>query len=655
MKAQKTKIALFCIIILSLIINTYSITEYSVSLYKNGNEWDWQQASMLCGSSYYLGAGTDVRTYKVYDISDYSNDAQIDSIRVTFTLSNSIGTSEVKVYFVGMEDFSSGYLDDWDAIENGTKYDSITVGSSSEPYSRTFFAGSDFVSDFSDTLTGSDDFDIAFFSPEAENSATTRTISVQNKQVILTLYGEDIGTYTNILFKNVNESEANIGDTLKVNNSVNVLSGNSLSLEDGIEHNVKVKNQLVNYFSDDYQHHDWNNDDYYLLSKSFYTYNGNQTGFFKEIEQISINSNQSVSLSIKDPWYVDPSSGQQEDEYHTLSGANYDVFINENSSFISSQPIYQLNAPAIGPVTTSNIYIFDKWTGTDVDFGSGDTTTTNCETDVVFTSANASVTAQYVSAISNGLTVNVSSGETLTIPPNSTYNITPGNFKINVLGELKINEATSQPVVFQSNAGTPSNSDWDGIHVTSAGSAVLRYVTIKNAETPISIFTSDYTHSIGIENCTVENCLEGIKSYCNSYETDTDLFSAIHVENCIINNIGDSNHQNYAISVDGNYKTVTIRKNEIYDCYNGIYNRFECTQQQVNYNIPSYIKICNNVIHDLINYDDVAYGIRILDYSLPDRSTLPYGYIYNNTIDDFEGYGIYTDFHADRQTDVWQV
>ncbi|RKY56107.1 MAG: hypothetical protein DRP96_11605 [Candidatus Neomarinimicrobiota bacterium] len=238
----------------------------------------------------------------------------------------------MKVYFVGTADLSGEYSSRWSAIANGTKYDSLIVGSSSFPYSRTFYSGSDFVDDFADSLTGSDDFDIGFFSLDAENSATNRSMYIQNHQIIYTIYGTDLGTYRNVLFKNVNESETNIGDTLVVNNSINVLSGNYLTLEDGTEHNVKVKNQVVNYSGDDYQHHNWN-DGSYLLSVNFMTYDEDPIATFDLIEPISIYSNQSVSLSMKDPWCVDPSSGQQEDKYHTLSGENYEVFINENYLF----------------------------------------------------------------------------------------------------------------------------------------------------------------------------------------------------------------------------------------------------------------------------------------------------------------------------------
>ena len=330
---SKNSILTFCCIIGFILTSGNILASYShITLLNNGGEWAWNQGGMYFGRSSYLGDGTLVRTYRTDDLSGYSNDAQIDSIRVSFTVLNEFGTGNVKVYFVGTADLSGEYSSRWSAIANGTKYDSLIVGSSSCPYSRTFYSGSDFVDDFADSLTGSDDFDIGFFSLDAENSATNRSMYIQNHQIIYTIYGTDLGTYRNVLFKNVNESETNIGDTLVVNNSINVLSGNYLTLEDGTEHNVKVKNQVVNYSGDDYQHHNWN-DGSYLLSVNFMTYDEDPIATFDLIEPISIYSNQSVSLSMKDPWCVDPSSGQQEDKYHTLSGENYEVFINENYLF----------------------------------------------------------------------------------------------------------------------------------------------------------------------------------------------------------------------------------------------------------------------------------------------------------------------------------
>lgn len=91
------------------------------------------------------------------------------------------------------------------------------------------------------------------------------------------------------------------------------------------------------------------------------------------------------------------------------------------------------------------------------------------------------------------------------LPTNSTYNITPGNFEIDVYGALIINQSTSQPVIFQSNAASPSKSDWNGIKTHNGSTLLLTNVTLKNARNPIWIFSNNSSETRYIENCTIDN------------------------------------------------------------------------------------------------------------------------------------------------------
>jgi len=422
----------------------------------------------------------------------------------------------------------------------------------------------------------------------------------------------------------------------------NESSGTSVPVYDGDSYTVKTHNEWLTSGADSVKHINWNEttSDYKMIKSNFPMENdvGELAAKFDTTSEITLSSG-AGELEIRDPWYVTPGTSNQPNTYREISPGTYKVFLDQD---IQGSVYYSLRAPK-RYVTTSDIMVFDKWAATpssSVLFGDSTSRTTA----VKFNSSVSTITAQYVSANTNGRTVTVSAGETLTIPTGATYNITPGNFMIDVWGTLSINLSTSQQVTFQSNAGTPTNADWWGILIRDA-TVVMQNVTIKNAENSLYIYGNSTSSTKYINNCTIEDCENGIELYQANYDESVNLNSSITIKNNVIYDIGDANNQNPGILIQANLKTVKIDSNEIYNCYGGIYASFDFTSTQVStYTIPSEILFSHNIIHDLLSDNNPASGIKIIDGSTKSSPyTLPYGKIVNNTIDAIDGYGIYID------------
>ncbi|MCD6204046.1 MAG: T9SS type A sorting domain-containing protein, partial [Candidatus Marinimicrobia bacterium] len=177
-------------------------------------------------------------------------------------------------------------------------------------------------------------------------------------------------------------------------------------------------------------------------------------------------------------------------------------------------------------------------------------------------------------------------------------------------------------------------------------------VTLKNARNPIWIFSNNSSETRYIENCTIDNCLNGI-IFDGYYSTSENLNETLTITNNVIKDIGNSTNRNPGIYVDGTFEELNVENNEILNCYGGIKASFQyASKNQV---IGPQILINQNTIHDLVSSGNPAIGIEVIDttpqYFTP-SNTVPYGEIQNNTFDNIDGYEIYTDLTYPL---YWQV
>ncbi len=478
------------------------------------------------------------------------------------------------------------------------------------------------------------------------------------------LYEVGLPTTYSCTFRNIVVDEDGGGQLTLTNTSLSSSetfnSGSSRILNTNYNYSIKTLPRLFEDYeyggqTNDFQHHHWNEMDneifnQYKLTKAIPThlFINEHDAMYTEINSVNLDS--SYPIEFHDPWYYDSQTQSQPDDFRTVASGSFNVFLNQNSDGLPDIPIYSLKAEKT-KVTTSDILVFTGWsvsngTATFLD-GAG-----SLETRVVFGSAGATITANYSSAITNGLTVTVLAGETLTLPAGATYTITPGDFKLMIFGKLYINISTTQPVTFQSGAANPTNSDWDGIEIYGYDDVVMQYVTIRHAENPVYIHAPAYS-DVHLNYSTIENCRNGIYWGSETYSEATDITNELWVGNNCIRNIGDDDHENPGIFIKGNLKTVVIDSNDISGCYGGIYAGFSYTSNQMQYSLPSEILINHNLIHDLYSDDSTASGVKITDNSIKYRpATLPYGKIVNNTIDGIDGYGIKTKRH---ESGLWYI
>jgi hypothetical protein len=246
---------------------------------------------------------------------------------------------------------------------------------------------------------------------------------------------------------------------------------------------------------------------------------------FKHSEIAYFQIPQGAIVEIDDPYYYNQSTSSFEDKIVTISNGEYEIFLNEN---------YTISASYIGQVSQSDIYVFDHWSGSNVDFGGGATSTTSRETDVVFKSAGATVTAVYVSANANDIAVTINQNETLTIPAGGHYvsQFNSGNythFGFYVFGTLEINGESDAPVIFESTV----DYGWEGIKLRpkdNASHVQVNHCVFRNALETINIVEDEGTVVIEMDNCLITNC--GTSIYHHAFYEGIIPTIVMYIDNC---------------------------------------------------------------------------------------------------------------------------
>ncbi|MEA3287513.1 MAG: right-handed parallel beta-helix repeat-containing protein [Candidatus Marinimicrobia bacterium] len=158
----------------------------------------------------------------------------------------------------------------------------------------------------------------------------------------------------------------------------------------------------IGFNASEFHHHSWNS-----VTASGYSIQLSQflideteyeiSAFFNDQFQLTLPTG-SPEISLKDPWYVSNPSANPEDWiqpniYRTVAEMQSDnssrVFKDQNDDFSDSIPIYYLNAPQFTDEGNGEYFIFHHWEGSHVLYGVGQTTTTDNETTVVFTSSSS--------------------------------------------------------------------------------------------------------------------------------------------------------------------------------------------------------------------------------------------------------------------------
>ncbi len=224
-----------------------------------------------------------------------------------------------------------------------------------------------------------------------------------------------------ILKNSALSDDANLGGTLSlsIDNSIfdyeDIISGKEIQIPN---YNLSVDTRTDNELLQGQKHLRWDdNDDKFLMNLNNYDlvqFSNSIEAKFDFQSSVTINSNlqNNIQLQIQDPWFVRENGTQTGNDWLDANG-QYSVFLNQNDQFNESAPIYLLNTPLyVGKV--NGIFQFTHWSGNDVLFN-GNSTSNELQTNVVFLSSDAHVTANY--DLNNPL--NLQPGA-LIVPPDET-------------------------------------------------------------------------------------------------------------------------------------------------------------------------------------------------------------------------------------------
>jgi len=237
-----------------------------------------------------------------------------------------------------------------------------------------------------------------------------------------------------------------------------------------------------------------------------------------------------------DPWYVDASDNQTGQPVQITSGnsptgaygqSSGGVFLGQNIHFDPTLPIYSVQAPTSQTISNHTAF-FGGWSASPSGYVTFQNVTSPT-TAVVFNSAGAAVTANYIySVVASNATLQagtytfvgsltINSGATLTLNSGTTLNFPSG-------AGLVVNGALSASGTTFNFVQSPSYPYLTGITINSNGSS-LTNCTISGADQPL-VFTNVNTATIS--GCTINNSIFS-SSQAISVSNSTPTITTVHI------------------------------------------------------------------------------------------------------------------------------
>jgi len=376
----------------------------------------------------------------------------------------------------------------------------------------------------------------------------------------------------------------------------------------------------------------------------------NIIAYFDEKESINISVYPAgltgEVIQYHDPWYYDSQTQSQPDCYNPITPGSYSVFLNQNPDFSSVKPIYSLKAP-MAYATTSNIYVFDHWMSSADDeavFDEEDAISTSLrETEVVFKSSDAIVTAYYTAVNQTNYTLTIPSDETLTIPPGATTQFHSG-FTFDVDGTLEIEGTPAQPITLYSSgcSGTSPYNYWtlfDPTDILINAENANANLSVKNAvihDTYCGISVKASNENVIIRNVEIYNTNIGIE--IKDLTNAAVVFDSVYIHDSDIGIAADN------IYPDTNQKSQLVLMHSIFadndDCdlylipnnqittaskvyvsinnctfYNSEYALFIATPSTSSYGL-AYTDIFNTIFSETRVRFEYNYSVRYDDYNV---------------------------------------
>ena len=390
-----------------------------------------------------------------------------------------------------------------------------------------------------------------------------------------------------------------------------VNSTDSVFVSVGDSYDIKTNQDSLQYNGDYLFHNNWDHlpQDYFLernnyIMDSRYTMNA----YFDNKYVLSFSH---PEIKIQDPWFSRENGIQTGTDWIETNG-NYKVFINQNEDFEPDKPINRLKIHSRYYTTQTDLYVFDRWAPhNDVDYGDGiNQPSYDFETDVVFKSANAQVTAEYTS-VSNApnYTLTIEENETLTIPSGADITFAD-NFVINVNGgTLNIQGAKLTGSV--NNNGVPTAI----VNIDRFSYADIDNSIVKNFAFGFERQRQIANDSINLSHTVFSNVYAQVSGYAYNYPQGINLLDIV---NCTWIN---------------SYMSIILQGNEVWELQwplnltNNIFYNSQFLLQNPWVNIINNHNLyfnsvyydCNNtcIIDENPNFVDPQYGNYNLSYPSP--------------------------------------
>ena len=181
-----------------------------------------------------------------------------------------------------------------------------------------------------------------------------------------------MGWIMSTVITNENSSFQNISGTLILTNedTDNIFTINStdeeiIPIREEDTYSIETTEQMLTYSSTDYYHLQWGSipSDHLMTKTNFSIIDGEtiSANFDTRTNVSVLSTNNDVPINIHDPWYIDPTSGNQEDEFHEISSGVYGVFLEQDPAF--NKEYYSLLAYETYPIDSDEIYVFSGWEG----------------------------------------------------------------------------------------------------------------------------------------------------------------------------------------------------------------------------------------------------------------------------------------------------
>ena len=412
------------------------------------------------------------------------------------------------------------------------------------------------------------------------------------------LYSVEFPNQVQYTFRNMIEEE-DAGENLKLtNNNTGVveefLSGSSRSLNIDDFYTIETLPRVFTNFDylgeiGDYKHHNWNGVPLsFRYSMDIFPthFDGTIEANYHKISNITFSSDyESLNSFFRDPWYFNPETQTQPNEFHPLSeqvdeSGNLQVFLSQNPDFETGIPTYSVKTPQyIGK--QDGIYEFSGWSATpegDAEFENPNNRTSR----VVFLQSGVTIEPEYDNLISDGLGV-IFIEDKLIIPPGADINFGTGfSIIVSYDGEIIANGTEANPIQLRSDGAS-----WGGISVWDRGKLTLSNTAIENTNTGIlaqSLFAyGDEPNQFELNNVHFINNITGLKIEGGFYD-DGDGSYNINVSGCDFDsneigieiiNLGYSESQISSISISntnflsngkGIYSEYTVENLSINNC-----------------------------------------------------------------------------------------